>query len=136
MSFDWSSTSLPNPSIDYSAGTETSVIRTKMDSGRPRQRRRFTSGLRTITVVWKFTDAQYRLFQGVYLYKISSGADLFDNISLANGDSIESLDNVRFADNGYNARYVGFMEWRVSAKLEITDISPLSEAEVDAILPP
>lgn len=133
MSFDWSTTGLPNPSIDYGAAAEGSVVRTKMESGRFRQRRRFTSGLKTISVVWQFTDDEYALFQGVHYYKISQGADWFDNITLALGQSLETV-TARFVGDGYDAKHNGFLEWRVSAKLEVESVTPLSESEVNALL--
>lgn len=134
MSFDWSTTDLPNPSIDYNGRIESSVIRTKMDSGRIRQRRRFTSGLRTLDVVWLFTDEQFALFQGVWHHKLFSGADFIDNFTLAIGESLAQYDEVRFVGDGYTHNYVPHMQWRVRAKIEIPNVSPLSEAEVDAAL--
>lgn len=134
MSFVWSTTGLPLPSVDLSGKIEQTTIRTKMESGRVRQRRRFTSGWRTISVTWELTDAEFALFQGVYKHKLSDGADFFD-IILPLGDDLDTY-SARFTGEGYSYSYKNVMHWRVSAQLECDIGSVLTEAEVDAILPP
>lgn len=132
--FAWSTTSLPNPTNDLSGKNESSVIRTKMESGRFVQRRRFTSGLRSFNLSWQLTDAEFALFQGVHKYKLSSGADWFE-MSLPFGDGFKTY-TVRFTDSGYTFQHNEVMHWTVRAALETEDVSPLDESEVDAILPP
>lgn len=131
--FSWATTSLPNPTTDLGGRNESSVIRTKMESGRQRQRSRFTSGLRTFNASWQLTDAEWALFQGVHKYKLSMGADWFE-MSLPFGDGFKTY-TVRFTENGINFQYNNVMNWTVRASMETEDISPLTEAEVDDILP-
>lgn len=130
--FDWDTTGLPLPTANFANKVTSSVIRTKMDSGRTRQRRRFTSGVRAVDVTFRFTDAEYALFQGVYKYKLSSGADWF-TISLPLGDDFKDY-TARFTGDTYQTNYVPVMNWDVKASMEVEDDSPLTEEEVDDAL--
>lgn len=123
---------LPNPNVDYSVSVNTSVVRTKMDSGRFRQRRRFTRDFRTIPVTWTLTDEEYGLFQAVYKYVLNSGADWF-YINLPLGDGVKQY-KARFIADSYNAKYQAFMHWNVSAKLETEDEPTPIDGEVIAVL--
>jgi hypothetical protein len=123
---------LPNPTTDLSGKVETSVIRTKMDSGRPRQRQRFTTGLRTFTVGWEFTEEQFKVFQGIYHHYLSDGADWFQ-MSLPIGNGFETL-TVRFTDSGFTHKYADVMHWKVTATLETENICPVSKGQLDALI--
>lgn len=130
--FVWSTTGLPNPSTDFANKAETSVIRTKFDSGRVRQRRRFLSGLRTMQVSWLLNEQEYAIFQAVYLYKLSSGADYFTmSLDLGNGFTDYT---VRFIGEGWSAGYKEVSNWRCSGTMEVNNISPLTEDELDDLL--
>lgn len=130
--FDWSTTNLPNPSTDLASNGVSSVIRTQMDSGRARQRRRFTSQLRSITASWELDDDQYALFQGVVKYKLSAGADWF-TISLPFGDGFKTY-TARFVGDTVNGAYQINMHWVVKVPMEIEDASPYTEAETNTAL--
>jgi hypothetical protein len=134
MSFNWTTTNLPAPATDLESGLQSSVIRTPMDSGTPRQRQRFTAGIRPFSASWELDDDEWALFQGVYVYKLAMGADWFD-MSLPFGDGFKTY-NVRFTGDVLKGAYKDVMHWRVTATMETDNISPLSEAEVDAILAP
>lgn len=131
MSFDWATTNLPSPSTDLNATTNTSVVRTAMDSGHVRQRQRFTGGLRPFKASWELNDAQWALFQGVFVYKLHQGADFFI-MNLPFGDGFKDY-LVRFTGD-LSGGYKDVMEWRVSINMETENISPLTEDEVDEIL--
>lgn len=132
--FDWTTAGFPNPTQDISAGVKPTVIRTEMDSGRVRQRKRFTSAIRTVPVRWTLTDAQWALFQGILEYKLNQGADWF-TITLPTGNGMQSC-TARFVSGSWNAKHVPVMYWDVTATLEVQGGSPLTEDEVDAILTP
>jgi hypothetical protein len=126
-------TKLPRPTFSLNDKVVGNVIRTQMDSGRFRQRKRWTAALRTISVEWSFTDAQFALFQGVYKYKISDGADWF-TMQMPFGNGLNTY-TVRFTDNGFSDSYQVGMFHKVTATLETEDdISILSSAAVDAAL--
>lgn len=132
--FSWpDETILPRPNTNFNGKVESTVIRTKMDSGRIRQRARFSSGNQTMPVEWLFTDDEFALFKGIYKYKLSNGADFFE-MELPLGDGFQTY-LVRFSDDGFSEAYKPVNQWTVTATLETEDdISPLSEAEVDAAL--
>lgn len=124
--------SLPNPDRDFSARVSSPFIRTQMDSGRFRQRVRFTRDLRATNVVWTFSDEEYTFFQGVYRHLLNSGADWF-TINLPFGDGLRPF-TARFTSGGYDAKHDGVMYWRVRATLETEDDSALSAESTDAIV--
>ncbi len=125
-------TKIPPPDISFNNDIENPVIRTKMDSGKVRQRARFTSAVRLFTANWTLTDAQYALFQGILKYKLSNGADWFE-MQLMFGNGFDTYE-VRFIDGKIKSAYKVHLHWRVSAAMETENTSPLSEAETDAAL--
>jgi len=130
--YAWPASKLPLPSTDFDGANERATIRTKMDSGRFRQRRRFTSGLRTFKASWQFDDDQFALFQGVVKYKLSEGADWF-TIDLPFGDGFKNY-RVRFIEAKESFNYQDVLHWKVDAQLETETTSPLTEAETNAAL--
>lgn len=134
MSFIWpDDTILPPPTISgFSGDIAQSTIRTNMDSGRPRQRMRFTSGWRSISVSWEFSDEEFRIFQAIHKFKLNGGNDFFD-MELALGDDIDTY-TVRFVGGRYKYKYQAHMYWVVSAELENSNTSVMTEEELDVIL--
>ena len=130
--YAWPSTKLPLPSINFSNKAKTSVIRTQMDTGASRQRQRFTSGVRTVAAQWKLTDDEFALFQGVFKYKLSNGADWF-TISLPLGSGFKTY-TIRFTDDGWSAAYDNYMHWNVTANMEAENTSALTESETNTAL--
>lgn len=130
--FNWSATGFPNPAQDAGIRNDPSVLRIDMDSGRARQRKLFTTAMRTMTVRWQLTDPQWALFQGVLEHKLNQGADWF-NIVLPTGDGLKTC-VARFVKGAWTAKYVPVMHWDVSASLEVQGNSPLSSSEVDTLL--
>lgn len=129
-------TILSRVETDLGGSIEPTVIRTGMESGRWRQRRRFTSGWRSISASWLFNDSEFEIFKAIVTYKLADGADFFQ-ISLPLGD--DSFQNyvVRFVEGKYDFRYQDFMHWRVSARLEMENTQPLiTEEELDDIIEP
>lgn len=127
----WPSADLPIPSLRFTLGNEPSIIRTQMASGRFRQRKRFTAEQRPMTAQWRFTEAQFRIFQGWFKFKINSGADFF-TMELLLGDGLESY-TIRFTDTAYSATY-NEPFWDVSAELESEDPNIITESQLDALL--
>jgi len=131
----WPSTDiLPRPATDLGGKIDPSTIRSKMDTGRVRQRQRFTTGNRTVNVSWELTDAQWKIFQGVYHFYLNDGADWF-LMELPLGDGLKTY-TVRFTDSGLSYKYVDVLNWKVSATLETETVCPVSKADLDALLTP
>lgn len=140
MSFTWpDETILPRPTPSLSQEVLPNTVRTDMDSGKPRQRLRFTSGWRTIGVSWVFTNEQFAIFQAILKYKLNNGADFFDmSLPIGDPDDVEeetfAVQSVRFIGGEFSIVYQDVMYWKISAKLETEETSPMDEAALDAIL--
>lgn len=128
----WPAT-LPKPNRDFSTKVGTSAIRTQMDSGRFRQRPRFTRALRTIPVVWTLTDDDYYFFQGIYQHTLNQGCDWF-TISLPLGDGFKDYTARFLAGSGYEAQHDQVMYWKVRATLETEDESAMDGETADALV--
>lgn len=121
---------LPDARLDFSSKNEPSAIRTQMASGRVRQRRRFTSDMKTQAVKWRFTDDEFAVFQSWVFYKTSAGVDYF-YIDLRIGDGLKQY-RARFVNGEYNA-VLNERMWDVTAQLEIEEQQYLPEEYLDLI---
>ena len=127
-----SPTTLPHPSIDFGNKIASSVIRTKMETGRARQRARFTTGVRQLSASWLLTDAQWKIFQGIYHHYLTDGADYFV-MPLPLGDGIQNY-TVRFTDQDLSIKHVEVMHWEVSAVLETDVTCVVTKSALDALV--
>ncbi len=135
--FDWNSTFFPAPSVAYNNKVESSTIETKMDSSRTRTRARYTRQTRIVSVQWELTDDQYALFQGVFTYKLTRGADFF-SIDLYLGGGLRNF-KAKFKSDPIDTAYKDVLNWVVRGTLEIESGSVLTSGETDtalAALPP
>lgn len=124
---------LPNPNNDFSADTEPTVVRTQMESGRYRQRLRFTRSHNFMNVVWTFSDYEFGIFKAFHQHLLAGGADWM-SINLPMGDGLK-LFKARFAGGSYTAKQVPVLHWRVTATLETEDdTSPYTADEIDFLL--
>jgi hypothetical protein len=48
-----------------------------METGRTRQRRRFTRTTQVVSVVWEFTAEQYSIFDAFYTHVLEAGTEQF-----------------------------------------------------------
>jgi hypothetical protein len=86
----WPAT-LPAASANsYGITPGTPYVATDMDSGRTRQRRRFTRVPSTVDVVWAMTIVQYAVFEAFLEYEIGLGADWFQ-VELLNGLGVSTV---------------------------------------------
>jgi hypothetical protein len=123
---------LPLPSQSFRINTEPNVIRTAMDSGAVRQRRRFTIDIAFMNVAWEFTESQMAVFIAWHRYKIGLGTDWF-NINLPSGNGF-AVHICRFVEGRFDQEYVEGDAWRVGAILEVTARNTMSEAALDVLL--
>ena len=69
---------LPDPLISpYTYTDQDAKISTGMETGRVRQRQKFTVGRHTVTATWFFSDAQFEEFRSWFINTINQGADEF-----------------------------------------------------------
>ena len=121
---------LPPPELDgYRLQPVSPFVRTELASGRARQRRRFTSTPTMIPVSWLLSLIEFELFEAWFRHTITDGADWFTG-PLKTSRGIRDDYEQRFADM-YEAREVGPMYWRVSARLELRDRHTASAAEAE-----
>lgn len=126
----WPTNVLPEARLDFTSKNESAVIRTQMASGRIRQRRRFTSDMKTQAVMWRFTDDEFAVFQSFVFYKLNAGTDYFYT-NLRIGDGLKQY-RVRFVNGEYTGKLNERM-WDVTANLEIEEQQYLPEEYLDLI---
>lgn len=80
----WPSTLPAAQAQGYAFGPVDPVIRTDMEAGKPRARRRFTAMPTVIQVSWRFTQAQLGEFETFWHTTLSDGVAEFD-VTLQNG---------------------------------------------------
>lgn len=119
----WPYSLLPDPIRTYSIDRVGSVVRTNMDSGRIRQRKRFTRDIRMFSVEWLFDDFQFEVFQSFFAHTINQGSDFF-TVDLWIGDGFSSV-SARFENGTYQTSFTD-PHWAVSASLEVENAPVLS----------
>ncbi|MFM0326080.1 hypothetical protein [Caballeronia glebae] len=111
---------LPSPSeTGYSYQAQAPFIRTNMDSGLARQRRRFVRIPTTVSVAWTLSQEELALFEAFVHYDLIDGAAWFSAL-IANGQELKSVKARMPA-----AAKVDLVEpgvWRVTAQLETLDM--------------
>lgn len=123
---------LPRPTQDYSLNIENSAIRSRMDSGRIRQRRRFSSSQNALSVKWSLTDEEFQLFESFAFHALSGGTSWFETELLTGGGIVTH--KVRFQEGRYKASYRGFMGWIVTASLDVEAVNRMTVEETAAAM--
>lgn len=112
---------LPPPTLaDYSLKPKSRTVRTDMEAGTARVRRRFTRVPTVTPAQWVFDQAQFGLFEWWFENTIDGGAAWFAGPAL-NGTGLINV-QCRFIDGQggpYEAKPQGGGLWRVSAQLEV-----------------
>lgn len=129
---------LPTPLREgYGLRHVSPLMRTQMDSGRARQRRRFTSVPSEVPVSWICNAKQAQFFEAWFRYGITDGADWFLcplKTPLDEGAAVKEYE-ARFTDIYRGPELVGIDHWRFTAELEIRERQTLSESDaIDLIL--
>lgn len=107
------------------------TLRTQMDAGPDRVRRRFTAIPSRIGVGWCFSEAQLALFEAWHKYKIADGSAWF-TVNLVNGQGSQSVE-ARFAKPPKKV-LLGGSNWDVGAELEVRTMPVMTEAYLDVAL--
>lgn len=128
-------TQLPIPLIDYKGLKESNVISNKMDSGRYRQRKRFSGRRETVNVTFQFSYIQFGLFQHWFEEIIDSGASPF-TMYLPNPATRQLADTtVRWMKGEYNFKTVAAENmWKVSGTLIIENFEIMTNVIYEALL--
>jgi hypothetical protein len=124
--------SLPAPLLTgYEINPEDPILRTQMDAGPDRVRRKFTAIPSRIPVRWRFTQAQFALFEAWHKLEALDGAAWF-SIALANGLGFQTME-AKFVKPPKKAPLSG-MNWEVSAELEVRALPVMTQEYLDAAL--
>lgn len=101
----------------YGFKPQSGLIRTEVDAGYARVRRRFTQTPTEIDVKWKFTQDELGIFEKFFEEDIAGGASWF-YIQLFNGTG-QSVYTARFKAPYVANTIVREFLWEVSATLEV-----------------
>lgn len=115
----WPAT-LPAPLLDgYGVNPAEQVVRSDMESGAPRARRRSTARNDHVPVNWRMTDAQFAIFRAWFDddAEAAGGAAWF-SISLPIGNGGFSTVEARFAAI-YKSSALPGLNWQVNATLQV-----------------
>jgi hypothetical protein len=114
----WPST-LPAALIaSYSVKPDVGFIRTDMDVGAARQRRRYTAQPSRIPVSWIFTAAQMAAFKTFYETTLDVGTGWFTMTINAGAGQVTK--DCRFVES-YEAKPLSATQWTVSGNIEVRD---------------
>lgn len=118
---------LPAPSIEgFSLEPLDPVIRTDMEAGPQRRRRRYTSAPTGIGATWVLTRLQFSVFEAWHRHTLLDGSVSF-SCPLANGQGVTTWADVQFAEM-WKAQRLAPNAWRVTARLECPN-RPVMSAE-------
>ncbi len=110
----WPTTLPQEPLVEGFSGTpQNTLIRTSMDAGPEKTRRRFTAASEYYTVSWIMTDAQFTTFRGFFNDTIAGGSEEFEMNHPVTGETVL----VRFR-GPYQFVSTG-VHWRISAEIEV-----------------
>jgi hypothetical protein len=108
---------LPLPTVDgYGIQPQAAFIRTDMDQGPARQRRRFTTAPTHYPVRWVFTEPQLGTFESWYEGAADAGAGWF-TVQLRNGQGLQTVE-ARFIEP-WQASMLSGRHYQVTATLEV-----------------
>ncbi len=131
MNITWPTT-LPLPSVEgYGLTPQEAVLRTDMESGPARQRRRFRQTPTRITVRWLFLETQFALFEAWYKYHADEGGQWFE-ITLLGGLGLLPHE-ARFTRQ-FEARLLSARRWEIKGELEIRERPTLDEGALNLLL--
>ena len=130
MSITWPTT-LPLPTVDgYSIHPGEAILRTEMEAGPARQRRRFTQVPSRVNVRWIMRRDQFTIFEAWYRWFAKEGGSWFE-IELLGGLGLLKQE-ARFTRQ-FQAQLLNGVLWEIQSELEIRE-RPVLEKNALAIL--
>lgn len=132
MQIAWPET-LPLPTVaGYGIQPGDSILRTEMEAGLARQRRRFTDVPTKVSVRWIMRRDQYAIFEGWYRWHAKEGANWFA-ITLLGGLGLLEQE-ARFTRQFSSRLLAGGTLWEVTSELEIRERPVLDEGLLNLLL--
>lgn len=123
---------LPLPTIQgYSVQPNDSILRTEMEAGPARQRRRFTQTPTRVGVRWVMRQDQFALFESWYRFQAREGGAWFE-IELLGGLGLLEQE-ARFTRQFQAQLFAGVL-WEISSELEIRERPVLDEGLLALLL--
>jgi hypothetical protein len=111
--------SFPKPHTSLAATSQPNAVRTAMDSGVVRQRRRFTTENVFVNVRWELNDLEFAVFTAFHKHKLNLGSDWFIiSLPLGSGDGFNNH-TARFVEGKFDQRYRDVSHWDVTCVLEV-----------------
>lgn len=124
---------LPLPTVQgYNVEPGETIIRTEMDAGLARHRRRFTDVPSKVSVRWIMRRDQYAIFEGWYRWHAREGASFF-TITLLGGLGLLDQE-ARFTRQFSSRLLAGGTLWEVQSELEIRERPVLEEGILNLLL--
>jgi len=128
----WPST-LPLPTVQgYGVQPGEAILRTEMEAGLARQRRRFTDVPTKVSVRWIMRRDQYAIFEGWYRWHAREGASWFA-ITLLGGLGLLEQE-ARFTQQFSSRLLAGGTLWEITSELEIRERPVLDEGALNLVL--
>ena len=125
-------TTLPLPSVEgYGLHPGEAILRTEMEAGPARQRRRYTQVPSRISARWVFRREQFALFEAWYRWHAKEGGEWFE-INLLGGLGLV-IHEARFT-RPFDAQPRSGVLWEVSSELEIRERPTLDEDALEIFL--
>ena len=123
---------LPLPTIEgYGIRPGEAILRTEMEAGPARQRRRFTNTPSRITVRWVMSAEQFQLFEAWYRWAAAEGGAWFE-MDLLGGLGLLPQE-ARFTRQ-FDARPWRGLLWEVTSELEVRARPTLSDGGLALVL--
>ena len=108
------------------------AVRTTMEAGTVRQRRRFTVEALQVKATWELSDVELEVFTAFHKHRINLGNDWFV-LPMPSGGGIKDH-VVRMVQGKFSQDYQNVGRWRVSATLDVRDRETLSSAVLDVFV--
>ena len=125
-------THLPYPTTDgYLIKPDEAIVRTDMEAGPARQRRRYTQTPSKISVRWIMNREQFSLFESWYRFYAKEGAEWFVITLLGGLGMLEQ--EARFTKQ-FDAKLLKGVLWEITSELEIRDRPTLSDGALGILL--
>ena len=124
---------LPLPTVQgYGVQPGEAILRTEMEAGLARQRRRFTDVPTKVSVRWIMRRDQYAIFEGWYRWHAREGASWFA-ITLLGGLGLLEQE-ARFTRQFSSRLLAGGTLWEITSELEIRERPVLDEGLLNLLL--
>lgn len=123
---------LPLPTVEgYGIQPGDAILRTEMEAGPARQRRRFTHVPSRVSVRWIMRRDQFALFEAWYRWQAKEGGAWFE-IELLGGLGLLTQE-ARFTRQ-FQAQLLGGTLWEIRSELEIRERPVLDEGLLNLLL--